>query len=114
MHVVVVPVCTMLDRGRHAAHVPRASLGRGWCSCTLLFHINLLSPICKDSELVSYIAERYMLDYERQGRLKDLVMLRNLQDDMLISPHLLFLGGWGHGGSAAVGLSVLVPYLSVL
>ena len=46
----------------------------------------------KDSELVSYIAERYMLDYERQGRLKNLVMLRNLQDDMLISPHLLFLG----------------------
>ena len=69
------------------------------------------SHICKDSELVSYIAERYMLDYERQGRLKNLVMLRNLQDDMLISPHLLFLGEWGYGSSAAVGLSVLVTYL---
>ena len=41
---------------------------------------------------MSYIAEQYMLDYERRGRLKDLVILRNLQDDMLMSPQLLFLG----------------------
>lgn len=88
--------------------LPRASLAR-----VVYMHPALpCQPApSQDSELVSYIAERYMLDYERQGRLKDLVMLRNLQDDMLISPHLLFLGGWGHGSSAAVGLSVLVPYL---
>ena len=88
--------------------LPRASLAR-----VVYMHLALpWQPApSQDSELVSYIAERYMLDYERQGRLKDLVMLRNLQDDMLISPHLLFLGGWGHGSSAAVGLSVLVPYL---
>jgi nuclear pore complex protein Nup85 len=46
----------------------------------------------KDTRLICHIAERYMTDYQNAGRMRDLRVLRTLDQDMFLSTDLTFLG----------------------
>ena len=41
---------------------------------------------------MSYVAERYLLDYQNSGRMRDMDLLRNLGNSILLTSNLTFLG----------------------
>ena len=42
--------------------------------------------------MIRHITEQYMMDYENVGRMKDLKVLRSVEEDVFLSTDLAFLG----------------------